>query len=134
MNTKLVGVYLGRLVLSRFMFCRYFFDGSVVFQGGLITLVDSFCILTFFGLTFGFWVMYLCGTLNLIAMRKELRDIRVGDKCCIIDITRVLLGLPDVKYTVKDVLLEDVPYKVVLEAEEMGEDWQQCFCPPELVF
>lgn len=59
---------------------------------------------------------------------------KIGDKCYIAENAKVLLGLPDgIEYTVKDILQEDVEYKIVLNAKEFGEDWVQFFKEEELI-
>jgi hypothetical protein len=60
--------------------------------------------------------------------------IEIGKKVFINENSRVLLGLPDgVEYTIKDVLKDDVPYKIVLGAEEFGKDWVEFFMECELI-
>ncbi len=60
--------------------------------------------------------------------------IEIGKKVFINENSRVLLGLPDgVEYTIKDVLKNDVPYKIVLGAEEFGKDWVEFFMEYELI-
>ena len=58
----------------------------------------------------------------------------IGKKVFITENVRVLLGLPDgVEYTIKDVLKDDVPCKIVLGADEFGKDWVQFFMEDELI-
>ena len=58
----------------------------------------------------------------------------IGKKVFINENARVLLGLPDgVEYTIKDVLKDDVPCKIVLVADELGKDWVQFFSEDELI-
>lgn len=57
-----------------------------------------------------------------------------GDKVILTEETKNNLGLPDgVKYTVVDVLYDDVPYNIVLNAEEFGKDWVQYFDEDEII-
>ena len=57
-----------------------------------------------------------------------------GDKVILTEKTKNNLGLPDgVKYTVVDVLYDDVPYNIVLNAEEFGKDWVQYFDEDEII-
>lgn len=58
----------------------------------------------------------------------------IGKKVFINENARVLLGLPDgIEYTIKDVLKDDVPCKIVLGADELGKDWVQFFREDELI-
>ena len=58
----------------------------------------------------------------------------IGTKVFINENARVLLGLPDgVEYTIKDILKENIPYKVALGADEFGKDWIQFFKEDELI-
>ena len=58
----------------------------------------------------------------------------IGKKVFINENARVLLGLPDgIEYTIKDVLKDDVPCKIVLNADELGKDWVQFFSEDELI-
>ena len=58
----------------------------------------------------------------------------IGKKVFINENARVLLGLTDgVEYTIKDVLKDDVPCKIVLGADELGKDWVQFFREDELI-
>ena len=58
----------------------------------------------------------------------------IGKKVFINENARVLLGLTDgVEYTIKDVLKDDVPCKIVLGADELGNDWVQFFSEDELI-
>lgn len=58
----------------------------------------------------------------------------IGEKVFINENARVLLGLPDsIEYTIKDILSDDVPCKIVLSAEELGKDWIQFFREDELI-
>ena len=57
-----------------------------------------------------------------------------GKKVFITENTRVLLGLPDgVEYTIKEVLTDNVEHRVVLIAEELGNDWVNFFSENELI-
>jgi len=59
---------------------------------------------------------------------------KIGTKVFINENARVLLGLSEgIEYTIKDVLKEDVPCKIVLSAEELGKDWVQFFREDELI-
>lgn len=59
---------------------------------------------------------------------------KIGEKVFINENARVLLGLSDgIEYTIKDVLSDDVPCKIVLSAEELGKDWVQFFREDELI-
>jgi len=58
----------------------------------------------------------------------------IGKKVFINENARVMLGLPDgIEYTIKDVLKDDVPCKIVLGADELGKDWVQFFREDELI-
>jgi hypothetical protein len=60
--------------------------------------------------------------------------IEIGKKVFINENSRVLLGLPNgIEYTVKDILKDDVPCKIVLGAEEFGKDWVEFFMECELI-
>ena len=65
---------------------------------------------------------------------KEGRVMKIGKKVFITENTRVLLGLPDgVEYTIKEILTDDVDCRIVLTAEELGEDWVNFFSEDELI-
>jgi hypothetical protein len=58
----------------------------------------------------------------------NIKNFNIGDKCYITENAKVNLQLPDgVEYTIKDILQEDVEFKIVLNSEEFGEDWVQFF-------
>lgn len=58
----------------------------------------------------------------------------VGKKVFINENARVMLGLSDgIVYTIKDVLDEDVEYKIVLSSDELGKDWVGFFDESELI-
>ena len=58
----------------------------------------------------------------------------VGKKVFITENARVLLGLPDgVEYTIKEILTDDVDCRIVLTAEELGNDWVNFFSENELI-
>lgn len=58
----------------------------------------------------------------------------IGKKVFINENARVLLGLPDgIEYVVEDILKTDVPYKIVLTADELGKDWVEFFKEDELI-
>ncbi len=57
-----------------------------------------------------------------------------GDKVILTEETKNHFGLPDgVEYTVVDVLYDNVPYNIVLNAEEFGKDWVQYFDEDEII-
>ena len=59
---------------------------------------------------------------------------KIGKEVFITENARCLLGLPDgVIYTIKDILEEDVECRIVLAAEELGEDWVNFFKESELI-
>lgn len=59
---------------------------------------------------------------------------KIGKKVFITENTRVLLGLPDgVEYTIKEILTDNVDCRIVLTAEELGEDWVNFFSENELI-
>lgn len=58
---------------------------------------------------------------------------KIGDKVYITENARCMLGLPDgIQYTIKD-LLENEPYPIVLQAEELGKDWVEFFEEKEII-
>lgn len=58
----------------------------------------------------------------------------IGENVFINENTRVLLGLPDgIEYTIRDILKDDVPCKIVLGSNELGKDWVQFFSEDELI-
>ena len=61
-------------------------------------------------------------------------DMKIGKKVFITENTRVLLGLPDgIEYTIKEILTDYVDCRIVLTAEELGEDWVNFFSEDELI-
>jgi len=60
--------------------------------------------------------------------------INKGDKVILTEETNKHFGLPDgLEYTVVDVLYDNVPYNIVLNAEELGKDWVQYFDEDEVI-
>lgn len=60
--------------------------------------------------------------------------IHKGDKVILTEETKKNLGLPDgVEYTIVDILYDNVPYNIVLNAEEFGKDWVQYFDEDEII-
>lgn len=60
--------------------------------------------------------------------------IHKGDKVILTEETKNNLGLPDgVEYTIVDILYDNVPYNIVLNAEEFGKDWVQFFDEDEII-
>jgi hypothetical protein len=60
--------------------------------------------------------------------------VKIGTKVFINENARVLLGLPDgIEYTIKDIIKEDVPYKIVLCSKELGKDWVEFFSKDEII-
>lgn len=56
------------------------------------------------------------------------------DKCFLTENVRKLLSLPDVEYTVKDVLNDiDYPYVLNLSSEDFGKDFVQFFNENEMI-
>lgn len=60
--------------------------------------------------------------------------IHKGDKVILTEETKNNLGLPDgIEYIVIDVIHDNVPYNIVLNAEELGKDWVQYFDEDEII-
>jgi hypothetical protein len=58
----------------------------------------------------------------------------IGNKVFITERARTLLGLPDgIVFTIKDILVQEVTFPMVLSAEEFGEDWVEFFEEDELI-
>jgi hypothetical protein len=63
-----------------------------------------------------------------------MENIKIGDNCYLTEYTTSQLCLPEgVKYTIIDILEDDVDFQIVLNAEEFGKDWVQFFCIEELI-
>lgn len=59
--------------------------------------------------------------------------IKIGDECYVKEYVKEGMGLPDgIKYTVKDIIKQDLEFKIVLGADELGKDWVQFFKEEEL--
>jgi hypothetical protein len=60
-----------------------------------------------------------------------MEDFKIGDKCRVIERTRIGLDLEDLEYTVIDIVKGDVQYPIVLSSDTVS--WKQFFSKDELI-
>ena len=63
-----------------------------------------------------------------------MRILKIGDKTCMTEATAEKWEYPkDTVFTIIDILEDDLPYQLVVNATEFGKDWVQFFNDEELV-